>query len=112
MLSDLASWWEAHQALASRLLALALLVILCWALKRWRRPLVVGLLSYLVMLLPVLGIVQVGPQAMAERYTYLPGIALAVLAGAAVGVVWDRAAAASRFWVAAILSIRLDVLRG
>ncbi len=102
MLSDLASWWEAHQALASRLLALALLVILCWALKRWRRPLVVGLLSYLVMLLPVLGIVQVGPQAMAERYTYLPGIALAVLAGAAVGFVWDRAAAASRFWVATL----------
>lgn len=105
MLSDLASWWEARQALASRLFALVLLVMLCWALKRRRRPLVVGLLSYLVMLLPVLGIVQVGPQAMAERYTYLPGIALAILAGAALGILWERAAVSSRFWLATLAAI-------
>ena len=30
--------------------------------------------AYVVMLLPVLGIVQVGSQAMADRYTYLPSI--------------------------------------
>jgi tetratricopeptide (TPR) repeat protein len=42
---------------------------------------------------------------MAERYTYLPGIALAVLAGAAVGFLWDRAAAASRFWVATLAAL-------
>jgi hypothetical protein len=40
--------------------------------------------AYLVMLAPVLGIVQVGPQAMADRYTYLPTIPLALLVGAAV----------------------------
>ena len=38
---------------------------------------------YVVMLLPVLGIVQIGSQAMADRYTYLPGIAPALLLGIA-----------------------------
>jgi tetratricopeptide (TPR) repeat protein len=36
---------------------------------------------YVIMLLPVLGIVQIGSQAMADRYTYLPGIAPALLLG-------------------------------
>lgn len=42
--------------------------------------------SYAIMLLPVLGLVQVGRQAMAERYTYLPSVGPFVLAG--VGVAW------------------------
>jgi hypothetical protein len=38
-----------------------------------RRPwLVVGWLWYLVTLVPVIGLVQVGDQAMADRYTYVP----------------------------------------
>ncbi|MFQ5513217.1 MAG: tetratricopeptide repeat protein [Myxococcota bacterium] len=38
--------------------------------------LLVGWLWYLGMLVPVIGLVQVGPQAMADRYTYLPSIGL------------------------------------
>jgi len=38
----------------------------------------VGWLWYLIMLLPVIGLVQVGTQAMADRYTYLPQIGLGV----------------------------------
>ncbi len=48
---------------------------------RWRgeRPyLAVGWLWYVGMLVPVLGLVQVGMQAHADRYTYLPGIGLLV----------------------------------
>lgn len=41
---------------------------------RTRRYLAVGWFWYLVMLVPVLGIVQVGMQAHADRYTYLPHI--------------------------------------
>jgi tetratricopeptide (TPR) repeat protein len=41
---------------------------------------------YAVMLLPVLGIVQVGHQAMAERYTYLPSIGPFLVAG--LGAAW------------------------
>ncbi len=41
-----------------------------------RRYLVVGWLWYPVMILPVIGIIQVGSQARADRYTYLPHIGL------------------------------------
>lgn len=44
-----------------------------------RRPwLAVGWLWYLVTLAPVIGLVQVGSQGMADRYTYLPMIGLSV----------------------------------
>ncbi len=50
-------------------------------LRRARPYLLFGWLWYLVMLLPVIGIVQVGEQAHADRYTYLPqiGIVLALV---------------------------------
>ena len=45
-----------------------------------RRPyLLTGWLWYLIMLVPVIGIVQVGSQARADRYTYLPQIGLYLL---------------------------------
>jgi Flp pilus assembly protein TadD len=47
---------------------------------RHRRPyLLVGWLWYLIMLVPVIGIVQVGTQPRADRYTYLPQIGLYIL---------------------------------
>src|SRR5213593_433128 len=39
-------------------------------------------LAYVVVLLPVLGIFQSGPQIAADRYTYLAGLGWAILAGA------------------------------
>ena len=48
----------------------------------WRRPrpwLTVGWLWFLGMLVPVLGVVQVGDQAHADRYMYLPQIGLLLL---------------------------------
>jgi Flp pilus assembly protein TadD len=49
-------------------------------LARQKRPyLLVGWLWYLGMLVPVVGIVQVGSQAMADRYTYLPEIGLSLM---------------------------------
>ena len=63
--------------------ALLILAITGMALWQWRRRpwLLVGWLWFLGMLVPVLGIVQVGLQAMADRYTYLPmrGLQLALL---------------------------------
>ena len=85
-------WWPADLAVfyplafrditASRVI-LALVVLLgisavVFMLRR-RRYLVTGWLWYLVMLGPVIGIVQVGSQARADRYTYLPEIGLAFL---------------------------------
>lgn len=39
----------------------------------------VGWLWYLGTLIPVIGLIQVGPQAMADRYTYIPLIGLFVM---------------------------------
>lgn len=66
-------------------IVLATLTIL--AGRAWtRRPhLAVGWLWYLVTLLPVAGIVQVGAQAMADRYSYLP------MVGPLISVVWEIA---------------------
>jgi Flp pilus assembly protein TadD len=55
------------------LLAITLFVV---AARKTRPYLLVGWLWYLVMLIPVLGIVQVGLQGHADRYTYLPQIGL------------------------------------
>jgi tetratricopeptide (TPR) repeat protein len=64
------------------ILALLLLVaITVWAF-RWRqkRPyFLMGWLWYLGMLVPVIGLVQVGSLARADRYTYLPQIGLYIL---------------------------------
>jgi Flp pilus assembly protein TadD len=59
---------------------LAGLTALAWRWRRSRPWLAAGWLAWLVMLLPVIGLVQVGSQGMADRYTYLPlvGLFLAV----------------------------------
>ena len=57
---------------------LTLAVLSGLAIWQWRtRPvLLVGWLWYLGTLIPVIGLVQVGQQGMADRYTYLPSIGL------------------------------------
>lgn len=50
----------------------------------------VAWVTYVAILLPVLGIVQNGWQIAADRYTYLAGLGWAVLAGASIGV-WAAA---------------------
>ena len=58
------------------LLSISLLVIRG---SHTRRYLVVGWFWFLVTLLPVIGLIQVGSQSMADRYTYLPGIGLFIM---------------------------------
>jgi tetratricopeptide (TPR) repeat protein len=59
--------------------------------QRWFRPyLATGWLWYLGTLVPVIGLIQVGDQAMADRYAYLP------LTGIFVMIVWGAADAADR----------------
>jgi tetratricopeptide (TPR) repeat protein len=62
-------------------LATGFLIAMTWAVfaVRQNRPyLLVGWLWYLIMLLPVIGIVEVGLQGHADRYTYLPQIGLSI----------------------------------
>ena len=57
-------------------LLMAVLTVVALALGRRFRFLPVGWLWFLGMLVPVIGLVQAGGQAMADRYTYLPLIGL------------------------------------
>lgn len=69
--------------------ALAMLTVVSAAVFHARRRapyLATGWLWYLGMLLPVIGIVHVGGQARADRYTYLP------MLGASLALVWLAAA--------------------
>lgn len=65
------------------LCAVVLLILSAVAVGAWRRQpwLAVGWLWYLGTLVPVIGLVQVGSQAMADRYTYFPliGVSLAAV---------------------------------
>ncbi len=63
--------------------------------RRWPALLVVWA-AYLVMLLPVVGLAHNGYQIAADRYTYLPALSLALLAGGIVASA-GRARATGRF---------------
>ena len=67
-----------HGLGATAILA-AITGIAIWSLRR-HGYLAVGWLWYLGTLVPVLGIIQVGVQAMADRYTYLPMIGFYIMA--------------------------------
>jgi tetratricopeptide (TPR) repeat protein len=69
----------AAQAAAAGLL-LAAVTLAVVGLRRSHPHLLVGWLWYVVALLPVIGLVQVGEQARADRYTYIPSIGLGVMA--------------------------------
>jgi tetratricopeptide (TPR) repeat protein len=53
--------------------------VIIYFAARGRRYLLVGWLWYLGTLVPVIGFVQVGEQAMADRYTYLPSIGIFII---------------------------------
>ena len=72
---------------------LVLTVVSAVAIRNLRRRpyLLVGWLWYLGTLLPVIGVVQVGLQSRADRYTYVPLIGILIM------VVWGLADLAERF---------------
>ena len=74
------SAWEVF--LAAVFLLIVTLLIIRWAAKM--PYLAMGWLWYLGTLVPVIGIVQVGMQSMADRYAYIPVIGLFVAAAWAV----------------------------
>ena len=86
----------AWKAVGAAVLIAALTALAAWKVRQapW---LLVGWLWFLGTLVPVIGLVQVGRQAMADRYTYLPSI------GLFLAICWGLPAlAASRRWRAAL----------
>ena len=72
-------------------LALILVTAVCWHFRKERPYCFIGWLWFLGTLVPVIGIVQVGGQALAERYTYIPYI------GLFIAVVWLAGDAVAKF---------------
>ncbi|MBN2124386.1 MAG: tetratricopeptide repeat protein [Deltaproteobacteria bacterium] len=62
------------------LLVLVLISLVAFRYSRRRPYLAVGWLWYLGTLLPVIGLIQVGAQGMADRFTYIPQIGLFIMA--------------------------------
>jgi tetratricopeptide (TPR) repeat protein len=94
------------------LLAIGLLVpmtIAAIVLRRKRPYLFTGWFWYVGMLFPVIGLVQVGEQGHADRYTYLPHIGLFLLA---VWLVADLTAVSQRSSRVAVASAVIIVVLG
>src|SRR5437899_802029 len=72
------------------ILAISAIVL---ALRRRVPGLLAAWVVYVVVLLPVIGIVQSGPQIAADRYTYLAGLGWAILAGAGLLSCWQTSPA-------------------
>ena len=70
-------WWQWTGAL----ILLVGISILVFGPFRHRRYFTVGWLWYLGTLVPVIGLIQVGDQALADRYTYIPLIGLFIMLG-------------------------------
>lgn len=99
--------WPAWQVIASAALIVGITIfVLLIARRRPYAP--VGWLWFLGMLVPVSGIMQVGLQAMADRYMYLPSIGLfiAVVWGAADALEhWPRFARPARQITGVVLGL-------
>lgn len=72
-------------------ITVGLTALFIWKRDRWPALLVVWA-YYVIVLLPMLGIIQIGIQIAADRYTYLPSLGWAVLIGAAFAWLWQAAA--------------------
>ena len=103
--------WQAAVCLAF----LTAISILVWRGRRSRPYLLFGWLWYLGTLVPMIGIVQVGEQGMADRYAYLPyvGLFIAAVWGLAdlaqargIGLRWSAAAACAVLFVLSFLTRR------
>jgi protein O-mannosyl-transferase len=103
--------WSLPAYLAAVLTVIALSVAA--AVTREKHPFYLAAWGYYVVTLaPVIGIIQAGGQAMADRYTYLPSIAPLLLVGLLAGRIWTKQEArgqrgTSRAIIAVVLAIAL-----
>jgi tetratricopeptide (TPR) repeat protein len=101
--------WPAWEVAGAAVLLLGLTAVALW---QWRRRpyLIVGWLWYVGTLVPVIGLVPVGDQAWADRYTYLP------LIGVFIAVAWAASdlpgAAGLPAWAVAVVGALAVVAAG
>lgn len=97
---------------APAILGLGLMTAAAAAARKREPAVIAGWLWFVVLLFPVLGLVQVGGQSMADRYAYLP------LAGLAVVFVWGgsvllagRKTVTAAIFIAALFSLAAATAR-
>jgi Tfp pilus assembly protein PilF len=93
--AKLAIFYPLQDIIPLRAVAVAVAVLLLVSLIAWRgryaRPyLLTGWLWFLGMLVPVIGIVQVGSAALADRYSYLPSVGIFIMVTFALGDAAER----------------------
>lgn len=77
------------QSLISWFILIAVTVVVIYTIKKFPF-LFVGWFWYLGTLIPVIGFLQVGKQAMADRYTYLPSIGIAIMLAWFIPILFQR----------------------
>ena len=83
------SHWSFELFWLSAAVFLAAIVFVLWFGRRFPF-LITGWFWYLGMLIPVIGLVQVGAQSMADRYTYLPLIGVFIVLAWGTGEILER----------------------
>jgi tetratricopeptide (TPR) repeat protein len=86
-------------AVAGSVVVILAITVLTLVLARTRPYLLVGWLWYLGTLVPAIGLVQVGEQARADRYTYIPLVGIFLLLVWAVADLLDRLRKPSLGWI-------------
>ena len=84
--------WLDVPYLVSGVLVLAITGGCLWMAKSGRYLFLITWSYYVITLLPVIGIIQVGVQAAADRYTYLPSLSIFLLIGIGALCVFERVA--------------------
>ncbi len=104
--------WPMWQVVAGAALLLSVTGGAYWLARKGTKYPLVGWLWFLVALVPNIGLVQAGAQALADRYSYLSGIGLAIIAAWGLGDAamkwrWLRAplAATAGVWLAALFGL-------
>jgi len=88
-------FWENPSLLSTKFLPGLILIsgVALFGFFQWRKgnpAWLIAWMFYLVTLAPVIGIIKVGAQAMADRYTYIPTLGPAFLAGAGLMIGWRK----------------------
>lgn len=87
---DLGLWYPFDEkvdpfAVIGSLTILIVITAVCWHQRKERRYLMVGWLWFLGTLVPVIGLVQIGMQSLADRYTYVPYFGLFIMLAWGIG---------------------------
>lgn len=96
--------WPSGQVVAAVSVLVAISVVV-GALRRQKPYLAIGWFWFLGALVPVLGLVQIGGQAMADRYTYVPSMGLFILLAWAVPHLASRRGGLSIVWLPALVAM-------